>query len=248
MQFASSTGPAEALMKRLDGGPTVAGLVPRGYDRYLRVLSPVGVRSSSEPGALELRVPWSPICEHLGLALEANTLWQRDIVSADRRVADFQEPGLSPYDIDVAERVGSILQWHETADRAWYFASWVGYGIAQGERSVWFPSHHHDALELSVFERWNEATAPFAVPLVPSAPGSSMLLAASGHHPPAVTAPPGQLPMYWWPEGDDWVLGQALYGRSLYLACNDAIADEVLATAGIEVLEVDLSDEADHEE
>jgi hypothetical protein len=54
--------------------------------------------------------------------------------------------------------------------------------------------------------------------------------------------------MYWWPEGHEWVLGQPLYGRSVYLACSHVIADEVLATSGIEAIEVDLCDEVDHEE
>ena len=54
--------------------------------------------------------------------------------------------------------------------------------------------------------------------------------------------------MYWWPEGSEWVLGQALYGRSVYLACSDEIAEEILATSGIEAIEVSLFDEAEYEE
>lgn len=44
------------------------------------------------------------------------------------------------------------------------------------------------------------------------------------------------------------MLGQALYGRSVYLACNTAVAEEVLAMPGIEAIEVNLSDEAEYEE
>lgn len=248
MQLANWVDSAEALMERLDGSPTVAGLVPRGFERYLRIFSPVGVRSSNEPDALELQLPWSLICEQLGIDLKPNTLWQRDIVAIEPRVTDFQEPGWGAHDTDALERVGKILQQHEVADRSWYFASWVGYGVEEGEHPVWFPSHHHDSLEMSVFERWNEASTPFAMPLVQSSPGSGTLLSVFGDTPTTNFTPPGQQPMYWWPEGHDWVLGQALYGRSAYLACSNTIADEVLATPGIEAIEVALSDEAEYEE
>jgi len=248
MQVAGWIGSAETLKKRLDGGPTVAGIMPSGFKRYLRVFSPLSVCSSKEPDALELQVPWSLICEQLGVEFKSNILWERDIVSADARIADFQEPRLGSLDTDVPERIGKALQQHEAEDRSWYFATWIGYGVAEGKQHVWFPSHHHGALEMSVFERWNEAAAPFAMPLVPSQAGSMTPLAAFGHGVPTDWVPPGQIPMYWWPEGHDWVLGQALYGRSVYLACSDAIADEILATSGIEAIEVSLSDEAEYEE
>lgn len=250
MKPAHSIYSADALMKRLDGSPTVAGIVPSGYERYLRLFAPVSVSSSNNPDSLELRLPWSLICEQLGIELKPNTLWQRDIVSIDARVADFHEPGFgSPgTEDDLPARLGEILQRHETEDRSWYFAAWTGYGVAEGDRPVWFPSHHHNALEMSVFERWNEAAAPFAIPLVPSSAGSMTPLTAFGHGVPTNWEPPGQLPMYWWPEGNEWVLGQALYGRTMYLACSGAVADEVLATSGIEAIEVALSDEAEYEE
>lgn len=239
---------AETLMKRLDGSPTVAGIVPPGFERYLRIFSTVGVRSSSGPDALELHVPWSLICEQLEIEFKPNILWQRDIVSAEPRVTDFQEPGWGAHDIEALERVGTILQQYETEDRSWYFASWIGYGVAESDQTVWFPSHHHEALEMSVFERWNEADSPFIFPLVPSNQGSGTLLSIFGDAASAEFTPPSQQPMYWWPEGHDWVLGQPLYGRSAYLACSNAIADDVLATSGIEAIQVELSDEADHEE
>lgn len=248
MRTAHWIDPAETLMKRLDGSPTVAGIVPSGFERYLRIFSPIGVSSNSGPDALELRVPWSLICEQLGIEFKPNILWQRDIVAADSRVTDFQEPGWGAHDTHVLELVGRILQEHESQDRSWYFASWTGYGVAEGDQTVWFPSHHHGALEMSVFERWNEADSPFVFPLVPSSPGSGTLLSAFGDVAPTEFTPPGQQPMYWWPEGHEWVLGQPLYGRSVYLACSNVIADEVLATSGIEAIEVDLCDEADHEE
>ena len=248
MQLARSVDSAETLMKQLDGSPTVAGLVPPGFEKYLRIFSPAAVRSSDDPDALELHLPWSLICEQLGIEFKPNILWQRDIVAVDPRVADFQEPGWGAHDTDALERVGKILQQHETEDRSWYAASWVGYGVAENDTTVWFSSHHHGVLEMSIFERWNESAKPFAFPLVPSAPGSATLLSTFGEVAPREFTPPSQQPMYWWPEGHDWVLGQALYGRSAYLACSKGIADEVLATAGIEAIEVDLSDEAEYEE
>lgn len=250
MQLASSIESAESLMKRLDGGPTVAGIVPKGFKRYLRVFSPASASSSFEPNSLQLLLPWSLICEQLGVELKPNTLWQRDIVSADPRISGFHEPGFGSPDTnaDLPMRLGAILQQHEAEDRTWYFASWVGYGVEMGNHSVLFISHHHDSLEMSVFERWNEANAAFTSPLVPSEMGSSTPLSVFGYDPPTEYLPPGQLPMYWWPEGQDWVIGQALYGRTIYLACNDAIADEVLAAKGIEAIEVSLSDEAECEE
>lgn len=248
MQLTKWIDSAEALMGRLDGGPTVAGLVPSGLERYLRILGPVVVSSNHEPGALTLELPWSLICEQLGVELKPNTLWQRDIVAADPRIADFQEPGFGRYDTSVLERVGRVLHRFETEDRSWYFASWAGLGVDEGGHPVWFPSHHHDSLEMSVFERWNEAASPFTLPFVPGRPGSSTPLAAFGYGVPVSIDPPDQLPMYWWPDGQEWVLGQALYGRSLYLACSAAIADAVLATRGIEAMEVASSDEAEHEE
>lgn len=248
MQLTKWIDSAEALMERLDGSPTVAGLVPAGFKRYLRIFSPVVVSNNHEPDALKLELPWSLICEQLGVELKPDTLWQRDIVAADPRIADFQEPGLGRYDTSVLERVGEVLQRFEKEDRSWYFASWAGYGVAESESPVWFPSHHHDSLEMSVFERWNEAAVPFTLPLVPGSPVGSTPLTAFGHEAPASIDPPDQLPMYWWPDGQDWVLGQALYGRSLYLACSSAIADAVLATPGVEAIEVASTDEAEHEE
>lgn len=248
MQLASWVDSAESLMKRLDGSPAVSGLVPAGYDRYLRIFSPVGVNSHAGPDALELRVPWSLICDQLGIEFKPNILWQRDIVSVEPRVADFQEPGWGVNDTYALERVGQILHQSEEADRSWYFACWTGYGVAESARTVWFPNHHHDALEMSIFERWNDNDAPFTFPMVPSSPGSGTLLSSFGSPAQTEYTPPPQQPMYWWPDGHDWVLGQPLYGRSAYLACSNAIADEVLATSGIEVIEVDPSDEADREE
>ena len=248
MQLTKRVDSAESLMGRLDGSPNVAGLVPKGCERYLRIFSPVVVSSNHEPGALELQLPWSLICEQLGVELKPNTLWQRDIVAADPRIADFQEPGFGKHDTSVIEQLGKVLQRFETEDRSWYFASWAGYGVAEGEHPVWFPSHHHGSLEMSVFERWNEAASPFTLPLVPGRRGSWTPLTAFGHGAPSSIDPPDQLPMYWWPEGQDWVLGQALYGRSVYLACNSAIADAVLVTRGLEAMEVASCDEAEYEE
>lgn len=248
MQSANWINSAEKLMKMLDGSPTVSGIVPSGFPRYLRAFSPASVRSSNDPDSLELHLPWSLICEQLGVELKPNTLWQRDIVSADARIADLQEPGLGSRDTDLPERLGKILQSHEAADRSWHFATWAGYGVVEGKQPVWFPSHHHDSLEMSVFERWNEASAPFTLPVVPVKSESRAILKAFGHQPPADLIPPGEIPMYWWPEGSEWVLGQALYGRSVYLVCSDEIAEEILATSGIEAIEVSLFDEAEYEE
>lgn len=248
MQLSNRTDSAEALMQKLDGGPTVTGLVPSGFERYLRIFSPLVVSASHEPGALKLQLPWSLICEQLGIELNPNTLWQRDIVTTDPRIADFHEPGFDTQDTSVIEPVGKVLQSFETEDRSWYFASWVGYGVAEGKQPVWFPSHHHNSLEMSVFERWNKAASRFNVPFVPGQPGSWTPLSAFGHEAPAAIDPPNQLPMYWWPEDHDWVIGQALYGRSLYLACDSAVANAVVSTPGLEAMEVASWDEAEHEE
>lgn len=250
LHIASFIKPAEALVEKLDGSPTVAGLVPSGFTRYLRVFIPASVSSSSEPGSLELHLPWSLICEQLGIELRPNTMWQRDIVSVDARIADFHEPGVGTFGSskDIFQRLGTILQKHETEDRSWYFATWVGYGVLEGNESVWFPTHAHGSLEMSVFERWNEETAPFDMPLVPSSGEGMTVLSAFGHGVPTDFIPPGQIPMYWWPEGSEWVVGQALYGRSIYLACDDAIAEEVLAMPGLDAIEVSLSDEGEREE
>ena len=248
MWFATRIDAAESLMQRLDGGPTVSGLVPGGFERYLRILSPVVVSSGRGSGSLELELPWSLVCEQLGVELAPNTLWERDIVAADPRIADFQEPGLGRHDTSTLQRLGEVLHRAETADRLWYFASWVGYGVAESPQSVWLPTLRHDALELSVFEQWREAATPFTLPLVPGRPGSHTPLSAFGSESPATFDPPGQLPMYWWPDGQDWVLGQALYGRSVYLACSSSLADTVLATRGLEAMEVAAHDEAEYEE
>ncbi|MBP1327194.1 hypothetical protein JOF28_002426 [Leucobacter exalbidus] len=248
MQLTNWIDSAETLMERLDGGPLVSGLVPSGFERYLRIFSPVPVSNNPEPGALELQLPWSLICEQLGVELKPNTFWQRDIVAADPRIADFQGPGFDTRDTRVLERVGEVLQRFERVDRSWYFASWVGFGVAEGGQPVWFPTHHHDALEMSIFERWNEAANSFTVPLVPGNPRSWTPLSVFGDGVPASIDPPDQLPMYWWPDGQEWVIGQALYGRSLYLACNNAVADAVLSTPGVETMEVASCDEAEHEE
>jgi len=202
-------------MNRLDGGANVAGITPPGFERYLRIFSPVGVSSNSGPDALKLRVPWSLICEQLGIEFKPNILWQRDIVSADSRVTDFQEPGWGAHDTDALERVGKVLQEYEAEGRFWYFASWTGYGVAESDQTVWFPSHHHGALEMSVFERWNEAASPFTFPLAPSSPGSSTLLSGFGEVGPTEFTPPGQQPMYWWQEGHDWVLGSRYMDKAL---------------------------------
>lgn len=248
MQLTNRIDSARALMQRLDGGPTVAGLVPSGFERHLRILSPLVVSSSHEPGALELELPWSLVCEQVGVELEPGTMWQRDIVAADPRVADFQGPWFAWQDTSLSGRVGRLLQQFETEDRTWYFASWIGYGVVQSGQPVWLPSHRHGSLEMSVFERWNESANPFSLPLVPGQPGRWAPLTASGHGNPTAIDPPDLLPMYWWPEGHDWVLGQALYGRSLYLACTSAVADAVLSTQGLEAMDVASSDEAEHEE
>lgn len=50
MRTAHWIGSAENLMKRLDGSPTVAGIVPSGFERYLRIFSPVGVSSNAGAG------------------------------------------------------------------------------------------------------------------------------------------------------------------------------------------------------
>lgn len=181
MHLANWNDSAEELMDRLDGSPTVTGLVPSGFERYLRIFSPVPVSNSNEPGALVLQLPWSLICEQLGVELKPNTLWQRDIVAADPRITDFQEPRFGACDTSVLERVGKVLQGFETADRSWYFASRVGHGVAESKKPVWLPSHHHTALEMSIFERWNEAASPFDIPLVPGRPGSFTPLTAFGH-------------------------------------------------------------------
>lgn len=250
MHLATFLESAETLMGRLDGSPTVAGIVPSGFDRYLRILDPVRVSTAEPVAPLELSLPWSLICEQLGVELRPNTMWRRDVVAADPRITGFEQPGpgLSVAERDVRMPLGKLLQRHETEDRSWHFAMWVGFGVTEGERPVWFPSHQHNSLEMSVFERWNEAGTAFEMPVVPSAPGSATLLSEVGSPASHDYTPPGQVPMYWWPEGHDWVLALPLYASSVYLACSHAIADEVLQAPGIEVIEVGLADEADHEE
>jgi len=245
--------PAEALMGCLDGGPTVAGIVPRGYPRYLRIFGPIGLPSGDGPDPLVIEVSWATICEQLGVAYTPNVLWERDIVAADPRIAAAFTPGFGSGDTGLVERVNHILHAHETEDRSWHFATWPGYGIVENPKPVWLPSHHHGSLEMSVFERWNEASAPAELPLVPRRVDRGTLLTAFFDHVSSLPdgAPPepqGEVPMYWWPDGADWVLGQALYGRSLYLACGDEIADAMLAAPRIEAIDVSASDEAEYEE
>lgn len=54
-----------------------------------------------------------------------------------------------------------------------------------------------------------------------------------------------RLPLYIWPESLEWVVGQAPYGSSVYVACAQPIGEELLADERLDAIEVQPSDSAE---
>lgn len=211
-----------ALLTPASGGvhDPVTTIVPPRHNRYLRIFNPAWRDAESVPTAR-----WRDIAEEAGEVLRPDAQWNRDLLTLPGVSARYGDPVLGEPDAALLSALGQILLRREPAPRAWSFATSSVYGVrgAPADAQVRFP---HGG-EMVVF-------------------GGSVRSVTGDFLLPALTD--GRLPMYMWPPDLEWVMGQALYGRSVYLACSFEVAEAVTADPRLEVMDVNSWDVAEHED
>ena len=190
----------------------VTSIVPHGHDRYVRIFNPASLRGTP--------VAWSEVASALGITLTAATQWERDIAPAASG-RDYGDPDRGEPDPVMLQALGELLLSHELEERDWQFATSTIYGAdlsVPQDSLVTFPSGFEMACYAGAVR---DEQGAFVLPLL----GAEHFGAA-------------RLPMYFWPDTREWVVGQAPYGSSVYVACSQQLAEQLRADMRLDTIDV----------
>lgn len=204
----------------------VTSIVPPGYNRYLRIFN-----AASHNDADATPIKWSEVAAKFGKSLAADMQWNRDMSPGGEATLGFGEPWVGAPDATLLQALGEILLRHEPEVGDWNLStSWIYGDVPSAPEGsvVTFPTGYE---MLTYKGNVRDEAGGFLLPYLNAGRDT-----------------PGRLPMYLWPESMEWVIGQALYGRSSYLACSHEVAAEVLADPRLDAIEVNSWDVAEHED
>lgn len=162
-------------------------------------------------------VMWSELVNRNGL--EANPWMQWDELKALPGADlpdEVSEPGMGRPHASLAE---GLIRTLGVDSRPCYFASWVGYAEQEAAPAAIFPPNDREMILYS-----------------------GALLDGVGE-PEVPTIDGGRVPMYWWPEGLEWCVGQDIYARSLIVACDLPTAGRILAAERLDSFLIRESDQ-----
>lgn len=223
---ARDAGPAQWLIDSLRWEYTVISQVTDRFEAYARVFHPARLtsgRPSTESAIRRLpnnytarRVTWREVAEANATTMHPAAEWGSLVGTWD---LNDSQPGLwnrvpdrEGLDLSVARALSTTLaRFTTTPDRAW-FAIWVGHGAPPGPPEFELPGR-----QMQLF------TGPVTAPWLPDT-------ATADSRVDDVCR--------WWPDDQAWCVAGDVDLMSTYIGGTRECIDAVLATPGIEVLEV----------
>jgi hypothetical protein len=216
--------------------------MPAGFDRYVRILHPLGDRGGEGPSW-----PWRDFARPDALPVAAHARL-RDVVGPhadDERWLGDYGPMEGSMSETTCTRLISVLRTFTTRPDLTWMAVWDGWGTwwpnvtvelapdagsleratarAEGFRRAW---EQHELIELATadiefIERpWGRRYFLFRAAIDD----------AGAFH--------GHTPQLWWPEDHAWFVSTEIDGSSTYVGASRACADAITSSAHFEVLEV----------
>lgn len=228
-----------------ENGTPVTGIVPVGFDAYVRVFHPAGAPAPSETVTWQEIAHWSgrrfhPLAQFERMSLPARPLWGPSPFDQ----APFRGT-LIPAACDVLVQQLAGLT---TTPSVCYFALWEGWGVLSGGWSMLKAVHHSDdepdAIEAEIVEFQRQ------VALLPrfEHPHRSYLLGRGRigvacdlyRQPLGPYSWPrlGLTPQLWWPADRAWVVATDIDFDSTIVATTNAGAEALLNGEGLEALPV----------
>lgn len=193
-------------------GETVTGLVPAGFEAYVRVFHPA--QRDGKP------LRWAEIAAERGRVAHAEM--QLGGITGRRRAEQpggdrtfwHRAPALGTMPVEVASSLAATLEHHTTTPNRCWFALWNGFGDSrdrlQGLPTFIIPARSYFLLEgpahaaVESFEEWRHQSANI-----------------------------------WWPDDHAWSVASEIDLRSTYVGCSQACADELLAHPELEAYAID---------
>ena len=188
----------------------VQSYVSAGFAAYARVLNP----ANGFDGA---PVRWSRIAQEVGVELTAETQWS-DLafnLRDDGELINLDAPDWSP-DPGMTRVLTSVLEPYTTTPQDCYFLVWEGYASVSdyfaGLDAPKIAMSQHRSLFL-LAGSLQDACAPFI-------------------------EDDRRLPNWWWPEDEEWCVGNDIYARSVFLGGSQECIDAVLLHPDLEALPI----------
>lgn len=251
--------PLEWLRGRLVYGRAVGSWIPKGFDRYARILHPAHLWEATEGNVVARPVPWSGVSAWSGkplhrassihdLARRADgTSWQ------DQGASLPLEGQLEPPYLD--RLTDHLAEATSTPDALWLLV-WDGYG-GPGTPLV---STSRRLMRRRPMSRWpigirrrtllTDTDPRAVVQISPSLTGrgrkyflhQGSIEASSDHHGRSVFEEP---PSFWWPADRAWFVSTDIDSSSTYVGGSSRLIDGLLTDPVLEVFPADLEDPYD---
>ncbi len=139
-QAVEDASPAQWVIEGLDSAPTVASVVPWGFDAYVRICHPAWRMEMRDGGVERRTVRWSEVAAETDRTAHRRMEWRWIcgkppiddpilLELAKRGKVVFEEPTEGTLPVSVGVPVLRVLERHTShPDRCW-FALWSGYGL-----------------------------------------------------------------------------------------------------------------------
>ncbi|MDI9913821.1 hypothetical protein [Rhodococcus sp. IEGM 1379] len=226
------------------GSGTTTGVVPGGFDAYVRVLHPIDVDGDHV-------VRWRDVAATTGRTLHPLVQWWRlidaeDSINPHSERWDGDEPEVGSIDQPDNQRLLDVLAHHTNSSDLAYFALWDGWGFLRTGATV-----HYSTGVRRFFSR-PDPVAPMASRLIDGPrirhPGRDYVV-LSGSLTEASTIPDiiGARP--WspsanlvWPQDRSWCVATEVDFDSTLVGCSREAANEIVACSDLEAFPINPDD------
>jgi hypothetical protein len=247
------TSPGDWVPPRLEGGwAQVTGLVPAGYEAYVRILHPADAPVTDAAGTVTGARPvrWSEVAAVTGERLHPLVRWHELVHAADPWNPDSAlwphgQPAWGDLDLVQLDALTRLLAGHTGTPERCLFALWEGWGSLNGSSAVLTagPAGTSTRPLPRAFTDAEWAAPRLALPdrtyLLLAGPLDSARTVAE-HAPGGF--PGTQSPQLVWPEDRAWCVATEIDLDSTVVGGTRAVVDAVLADPGLEAWEVRAGD------
>jgi len=233
-----SLAPSETSVTRL------RNWIPSGYDAYLRIFHPPGLRSANAQVDLGTGTRWADLGSQRGVGLTPDVAFVEvaGIDPGDQRALDEIGPSDGHLPPEMCRHLASVLTDHTTTPETAWFCLWEGDGAWWSHaHGPWYdPEDDPTEIERSRAEREAQDELLHATPKVDGPIDRNYFLfrgplaAACGFEVDGWYIGPN----LWWPDDHAWIVITEIDGYSSYAGGRRGAIDALLVDPEIETIEV----------
>ncbi len=215
------------LIGKLDWENDLRSWIPKGFERYVRILHPGYIIVGKEWETRRVAVPWSIVSKWSGKPLNATTHIYDLMVRPDghdwrRQGEGGEEPHQGEMDRESLSRLLAHLSENATRTDEIWMLIWFGYGGP--EDTIGLPIEVSEQLTASARKYFLRRGSIIPSPLDYS---DSMF-----DHPPS----------FWWPADRSWFASCDIDASSTYVGGSKKLIDQILNDPSLEAFPADLDD------